>query len=187
MGGDGGSWLGWLIGFFFKGLIRGAILVVALVGFAAILLPTKAKAAEIGIHTVSIHAPEKPYYNNANFGLYSLFDNGVIVGGYKNTYSNPSFYVAKLWEHETKFGVALGLVSGYQRKTMEVDPVAPNDCGDGNPPPCTANAGRTRGAIGLMFMFSYALPKIGPVQPRIWFLPPITKDSSTIVHLTVGF
>lgn len=99
--------------------------------FALFLIVTgnPCKADTIGVHLFSRHGsetfertyPTQPTqqikYNNDNFGLYYIADNGFTAGGYKNSYYRNSFYLGWTWEFDKFYGVTPSItvagVTGY--------------------------------------------------------------------------
>lgn len=78
----------------------------------------------IGVHVWSVH--NKPGFDDRNVGLYYRWANGVMVGGFNNSYSEFSAYAGWLWrmDQDGRFGVFLGAATGYG-STEERMPLAP--------------------------------------------------------------
>lgn len=116
-------------------------LIAALALLAAIASPL-ARAGTIGLHTISDHGKStytntheqttvytsgKPStvtvtetevkYNNRNFGLYYIADNGFTVGAYRNSYDRNTLYVGYTAESREYHGFSavgsVALATGY--------------------------------------------------------------------------
>lgn len=74
----------------------------------------------IGVHLVSHHFPALDR-NNVNPGLYFKFTalgvDNLVVGGYKNSFSEPSYYFGKSFKlashSDFSLDIVLGVVTGY--------------------------------------------------------------------------
>lgn len=73
--------------------------------------------AIIGLHLFSVHIPGGGQDNNINYGLYMQTKTGIVVGGFKNSYSRPSFYIGQSWSlnitENINGSIILGAISGY--------------------------------------------------------------------------
>lgn len=129
-----------------------------------------ARAQTVGLHTVSIHAPQNIQHNR-NWGGYYRTAERLEFGAFRNSYGRTSLYAGQgvtLAEGTFgRLGLDLGLVSGYQTR-------------------CTAEActGFSRGAITPMLAAEYTAPlQVLGVTPRVQFVPPIGKHAA-VFHLT---
>lgn len=89
-------------------------IVYLLVAFGA-LAATDAHAEDtLGFHVASYHS--RPGFCNINPGLYYRWENGIQIGGYRNSQCRPSFYGGWFVETEgrVRAGIGLGVVSGYR-------------------------------------------------------------------------
>jgi|ERR1043165_6186226 hypothetical protein len=97
----------------------------------AAMLATSAQAQTIGVHTFSKHSVNTFDYvyadghrrtvamNERNLGGYVIFDNGLIVGGYHNSYWEPTFY-AGYTHNFANFGpitpsLTAAIATGYEK------------------------------------------------------------------------
>lgn len=62
----------------------------------ALMLPLLAGATTLGLHLVSRH--DAPGFNDANTGVYALFDNGFTVGTFRNSEDRRSLYAGMSWQ-----------------------------------------------------------------------------------------
>jgi len=87
-----------------------------LVAFGAIGAPAVYGADTLGLHVASYHS--RPGFCNLNPGVYYRWDNGVQVGGYRNSQCRPSLYAGWFIETEgtVRAGIGLGAVNGYRGK-----------------------------------------------------------------------
>ena len=102
-----------------------------------------------------------PGYNNYNFGLGYMTDDGFEAGVYYNSYRKVSVYGAKRWMYNEYIGVYLGLATGY--KDAIDFPVAP--------------------LAGLLLQ----LPLTQDVGARIMIQPPLGKELDGVIHLAFTF
>jgi hypothetical protein len=151
-------------------------------GVLALLLAAgTAHADEIVVHTVSWHMRDREdytltyirpdgtvdhvehipqRYNNINPGLGYRWDSGWNVGYYDNSYGKPAFYVVKDWQWNARWGVVLGVASGYKEEN------------------------RT-GFVPLVAL-TFRQPITDAVSLNVQALPPIS-NSAGVVHLTVNY
>jgi len=116
----------------------------------------------IGVHLWSVHS--KPGFDDRNVGLYYRWPNGVMLGGFNNSYSRFSAYAGWLWRIDDagRFGVFLGAATGYG-STEERMPVAPIF------------------APTVRWQF-----KRGPDVRLSWFVDP-RSGAAQVLHLSVEF
>lgn len=69
----------------------------------------------MGLHTVSIHAPDNGKVNNVNPGGFVSFDNCATVGFYRNSLRRMSVYAGCTMERGL-MGVTIGAVTGYDKE-----------------------------------------------------------------------
>jgi hypothetical protein len=132
----------------------------------------------IGVHTLSRHQPHRDYQKEENYGLYYRTDEGIEVGGYRNTLDDTSLYVAQTWQWRW-FSASLGLLSGYQKRNVQVP------CTDGSNNYCWETRGNTRGAIGPLIAVSVTSPPLGGVSARLNVIPGFLVDSPSVFHLSL--
>jgi hypothetical protein len=93
---------------------RTAALIAAALAFAA----CDAQAAEIGLHTFSVHAPQRGQVND-NFGVFVIADSWRL-GAYRNSYDRTTAYGARVFNLMAgRYGsldLSLGAASGYRRE-----------------------------------------------------------------------
>lgn len=157
-----------------------------ILSFLLLSFATAANADELVLHTFSYHYKnkyEETYttnyvdengktlysidnvtfrrYNNVNLGIGYKTDNGWIIGTYKNSYSDRSFYVAKEFMFTNNFGIVIGGASGYKYHTGK------------SLYPCAA--------------FEYKVRLTDVTTANILFTPPVVRDNmSGVVHLTIS-
>lgn len=130
----------------------------------ALCAATAAQATTFGAHIGSQHFPAKDGDNNANSGLYVRFDNGVTLGGYRNTIRRNSVYLGYSIDAGA-FGVTVGGITGYQQK-------------DGK--------GHSRGAVSPLLALSVVSPvSIAGLTPRLAYVPGHLVKAADVVHLMV--
>jgi hypothetical protein len=113
--------------------------------------------------------------NNANFGVYAI-DDGWTIGAYRNTLRRTSVYGGYIFGADGPVSLAVGISTGYQRKTYLGKCLV---SGFGTPEhPCVESGGST-GPMTLMLAPSV---KFGPV--RLWYLPKLGQPSS-VFHISV--
>lgn len=148
----------------------------------SMLFGGKAQAqTTMGLHLASVHIPARDYQHNVNPGLYVKADTTwlpVTVGAYRNTLGRNSVYLAGVLERGP-FALAVGAVTGYQRKTEAVA------CQSPYANVCTRSMGVSSGLLALMFAPSVRLPTIGGATPRLSIIPSLGRGTSTVLHLSV--
>ncbi len=79
------------------------------------LWPAVCNAATLGLHLGSQH--DAPGFDNANVGVYAMFDNGLTLGTFNNSESRQSVYVGKTWHYPLTPRLAasatVGGITGY--------------------------------------------------------------------------
>lgn len=162
---------------------------------ALLCLPAHAETV-IGLHTVSIHAPQRAQQNE-NAGLYIRSASGVEAGAYRNSVGRNTFYISQefglLEGSAGKLGLQVGLATGYQKRCTETSAVYPvhhTQKGEREHDEWVKHThidckGFSRGAITPMAGFTYTpnLSFMG-VVPRLQFIPGL-KNHSSVVHLTL--
>lgn len=106
----------------FLNFIVGAVLAVS----ATFAFADDFKLEKIGVHTVSRHFPHHGQ-NEVNSGLYASFKafgiSGFVLGGYRNSQNEDSFYFGKNFEtsltNRINVGIMLGGVTGYKKTWYE--------------------------------------------------------------------
>ena len=146
---------------------------------AAACVACSAHAQVIGVNLVSRHFPARSYQNNFNPGAYVKWDNGIVLGGYRNTLWRPSFYAGYVLE-SGPFALTIGAVTGYQRRTTAVPCTRAGYTG------CTEWHGYSNGYLTPMFSPSVRLPSIAGVTPRLSYIPGFGVSPS-VVHLSLEF
>lgn len=101
--------------------MRHAALIHRLLGSFSITLgafgaPLARAEDTVGLHVGSYHS--RPGFCSLNPGVYYRWENGVQVGGYRNSQCRPSLYAGWFVETEgtVRAGIGLGAVSGYRGK-----------------------------------------------------------------------
>jgi hypothetical protein len=91
-----------------------ALLFAALTTHAQGLMPET-----IGLHLASKHSSYKQDWNDANFGVYARWDNGITLGTLRNSERAQSYYAGWTgdWALAKRIdaGLTLGLITGYKR------------------------------------------------------------------------
>jgi hypothetical protein len=85
----------------------------------------------IGIHVGSRHEPVRrpngQKFNNSNPGVYLRWDNGVTVGGYRNSEYRTSVYAGWTWASSACGpAVTFGVITGYAKGTIPL--IVPSLC-----------------------------------------------------------
>ncbi len=91
----------------------------------AATLATSASAQTIGLHLASWHS--KPGFNNVNPGLYVRSADGWTLGGYRNSYDQPTVYAGWTLERDVlgvRAGLTAGLATGYEKPWLLVPSVS---------------------------------------------------------------
>lgn len=139
---------------------------------AALLSPLSLTAAELLVHTGSIHAKRKYVhtspdgdsyrkFNNVNIGLGYRSDSGWSTGAYLNSYNHSTAYAAYEYKFSDSVGVVAGLASGYKyTSNMTLTPIA-------------ALVYRTRVS--------------NDTSLSVMLLPPAGKDGSAAAHFVLGW
>ena len=167
-------------------------LVLCCLAFAATAQTT------IGVHTVSIHAPDHGE-NNSNWGAY-VQHKRLIVGGYRNSLNRDTGYVGYVHPLGYGFDVMGGLASGYQKrchgysvivgeklhithaKHGAVKTVTPvyeqrESC-----------SGFARGFLTPALALGYTAPfAVLGATPKLTLVPGMGNKSSTVLHLSLQF
>ena len=76
--------------------------------------------AAVGVHLGSYHAhaPAGVPYNGVNPGLYARWASGLTLGAYRNSIRRNSVYAGwTITDAAERFGLTLGIVTGYDRIT----------------------------------------------------------------------
>jgi len=136
-----------------------------------------AHAQTIGIDLISAHIPHRDRQNNVNPGVYVKFDNGLLLGTYRNTYRRQSAVAAYSLDYG-RYSLLIGVVSGYQKR------VEPIPCADPNNENCSRTTGFSRGFLAPVLAPSYAFPAVYGVTPRITYIPGLGFASS-VFHLSL--
>jgi len=78
-----------------------------------------AALAAIGLHLASMHS--RPGFENINPGIYAINRCGWMAGAYRNSFDQPSLYVARLIDPpRAVWFVSAGLITGYDRPLTPV-------------------------------------------------------------------
>lgn len=93
---------------------------VAVAAVIAMSCTELANADELGVIVACKHINPSQEYNEVNPGLY-VRSGGWLVGGYKNSYSDPSMFFAHSWKWTKRFSekwsasavLDAGLLTGY--------------------------------------------------------------------------
>lgn len=139
-----------------------AIFVFALLMLVCSLFSPSAQAQTIGVHLVSHHFPERDYQHDFNPGGYVRWDNGVTVGGYRNTLGRTSLYAGYTAEYGP-LALTAGVTSGYKIK-------------DGY--------GVSEHTLTPMVVPSIRLFTLGGISPRLSVIPRV-GTMSTVLHLSL--
>ena len=146
---------------------------------AATFMACSAHAQVIGVHLVSHHFPARAEQNNVNPGAYVKWANGVVLGGYRNTLSRPSFYLGYVFGHGP-FELTVGAITGYQKRRVAMPCSRPGYDG------CSESRGVSNGYLTPMISPSVRLPAIAGITPRLSYIPGF-GGSASVVHLSVEF
>lgn len=138
----------------------------------------------LGLHLLSYHVPNEPWYNNHNVGVYARAET-IELGVYQNTDRRVSVYVAKEFALSDNWSFTAGGVTGYSKRRVFNDDLV---CQTGNPSTiidrCYEDQGFWRhGPIAPFVSIGYKLPKFGGVQPRVDFVP----GKSSVFHLRLEY
>ncbi len=125
------------------------------------LMPDAKAENVVGIHTVSIHLPQKQQ-SNTNPGLYIRHDSGATAGCYFNSIRRTSCYVGGSVEWGP-FGLTLGGVTGYAKK----------------------HGGHSGSPISPFFAASVRGPEVFGVRPRVAYVPGRAVKSSDVFSLMI--
>lgn len=164
---------------------------------ALLCLPAHAETV-IGLHTLSIHAPQRAQQNE-NAGVY-VRNASVEVGLYRNSVGRNTFYISQeftlLEGSAGKLGLQIGAATGYQHKcnvspaTVKVHHIVatPEEYKEYDITTQMERVqckGFSRGAVTPMAGFTYT-PNIAfmGIVPRLQFVPG-QKNHSSVVHLTL--
>jgi hypothetical protein len=95
-------------------LVHITLLFAALTTHAQGLMPET-----IGLHLGSKHSSYKQDWNDANFGVYARWGNGITLGTLRNSERAQSYYAGWTgdWSLTKRIdaGLTLGLITGYKR------------------------------------------------------------------------
>jgi len=170
-----------------------------LLALALSLAAMGAQGAEVGVHTFSVHAPQRAQRND-NLGVFVAAD-GWRAGIYRNSHDRTSVYAAKSFDlisgRYGSLSAGLGLASGYQRKcedryvkTGEHKTVQKYQNGDTSTTTypvwekresCT---GFSRGALTPVGALTYSAPfAFMGATPEVSVMPGFGK-TSTVGHLS---
>jgi hypothetical protein len=90
---------------------------IALIAAALVFAACDARSAEFGLHTFSVHAPQRGQ-NNDNFGGFVIVD-GWRAGAYRNSYDRTTVYGARVFNlMQGQYGtldLSVGGATGYRR------------------------------------------------------------------------
>ncbi len=170
------------------------------IAFALILcsLAFAASAQTIGLHTVSIHAPDHGERND-NWGAY-VQHKRLIVGGYRNSLNRDTGYVGYVHPLGHGFDVMAGLASGYSRKcesyTVQTGEKLHATKHNGEYSKTVTPVYETRercsgfgrGALVPVAAISYSAPfSVLGATPKLTLVPGMGNKSSTVLHLSLQF
>lgn len=116
----------------------------------------------IGMHTVSRHSPSGDY-QNANPGLYVMADNGLIFGGYRNSFGRLTYYAG--WTTPEWHRLSLTLAAGTGYRPDEV--------------PALSNG------LSVLAAPTIRLVTIGQASLKMVWLPRVEKSQVEVLHWTV--
>jgi hypothetical protein len=136
-----------------------------------LFIASTSQAGELLIHAGSLHG-NKRYdveggagtYNNFNPGIGYRFDSGVVTGAYYNSYRTTTVYAGYIKMWKTGIGSlevgGLGVVAtGYQVQT--------------------GHAIQPLGSLAVSVT-------MGDVKPYLLFMPKVSSDTVSVLHLMVG-
>jgi hypothetical protein len=149
---------------------------------------------KVGIHIGSHHFPNRDQ-NNFNPGLYIVFRVGevedLVVGGYKNSSYQNSFYAGKAWmteEHSGfSFGAIGGLVFGYRKPPTKYEDFSVQRGSTGR----YALVEHDTIVLGSRIIVPAVIPTLtyevaDKVSVRLTFLPKLVKyGQASVVHFSV--
>jgi len=165
-------------------------LVLCCLAFAATAQTT------IGVHTVSIHAPDHDE-NNENFGLY-VQHKRLILGAYRNSIDRNTVYAGYVQPLGHGFDVMAGLASGYEKrchgyavKTGEKIHIKYNKHGEISKTTVPVYetrescSGFSRWALAPALAIGYTAPfSVMGAAPKLTLVPGFGSKSSTVGHLS---
>ena len=181
---------------------RSARCLLLLSACAALAVECKASEVVFGVHTFSIHSPQRNQQND-NFGLYGRYGQWA-AGGYRNSHDRNTFYGGYefnlLRGQYGELGLLIGAASGYQVRCsttatyvpakVEIETRPNGEISKTTTPAQITKtescAGFSRGFLTALGALSYApnfWPSI-PVRPRLSFMPGLGKTSS-VYHLSI--
>jgi len=159
------------------------------------------KAQVIGLHTISMHTPDRGQVNS-NWGVY-MRTGATELGVLKNSYNRPGAYLSQQFDlaqgQYGAFRLQIGGAYGYKRVCTETVTTTPAEVkvknhGDGNTSKSTTPArttrteectGFSRGALTPLAGLSYTAPfAVLGLTPRVQFVPAF-KDHASVFHLTI--
>lgn len=149
----------------------------------------------MGLHTVSIHAPNGSE-NNDNWGAY-VQHKRLIVGGYRNSLNRDTGYVGYVHPLGHGFDVMAGLASGYTRQcqsyTVQTGEKLTITKHKGEYSKTTTPVYETRercsgfgrGALVPAAALGYTAPfSVLGATPKLTLVPGMGNKSSTVAHLS---
>jgi hypothetical protein len=137
----------------------------------------------VAVHLASMHVPAIDGQNNLNLGLQVRTAEGFTFGVYRNTLRRASFYAG--WTVEAgPFALALGGVTGYQKRRESVDCAKTEEHKVGFVD-CYWDVGVTSSPVLPLISPSVRLPALGGVSPRVSVIPGFGHGNSTVLHLSI--
>jgi len=134
-------------------------LVLCCLAFAATAQTT------IGVHTVSIHAPDNGKVNNVNPGGYVSFENCATVGFYRNSLRRMSVYAGCTMERGIA-GLTIGGVTGYDKE----------------------HGGHSNAPVAPLLALHLKSPvEFFGATPRLTYIPGRLVKSADVLHLSLQF
>ena len=145
----------------------------------------------IGVHLASVHVPAGNY-SGVNPGLYVRLDQGLVAGGYRNSFGRASFYGGYNFTRGP-FSLTLGAVTGYERSSeitttcWTASPVLARNRDDVGQTrgQCVTDVRRRPMLVAPLIAPSVTLPVLGGIAPRITVLPKLVAHSATTVHFSL--
>ena len=89
------------------------ILLLAVIAFT-VSYCTPTPADELILHGPSYHFDRSSNFNNDNYGIGYVLDNGVVAGTFRNSLDNQTLYAGYLWRFHPRVGLIVGAATGYE-------------------------------------------------------------------------
>lgn len=144
----------------------------------AAVVPQRAHADTWGLHIASVHVPQRGE-RDINPGLYWRSDDGITLGGYRNSLGRASVY-AGLTIESGPWALTAGVLYGYQAQTSCTRSA---EWYGGFIAHCDTGPGSSTKFVPL-FAPSVRLPGAWGWSPRLILMPPY-RGSATAINLSI--